>query len=88
MTDTLLISQFADATVYLTRANFTEKELLEFPKKLIEEQKLKNVGFVLNGLGSEKPMVMVIVMVILMAISMDTIMGTDMGMILVLKSNP
>ncbi len=54
VTDTLLISQFADATVYLTRANFSEKELLEFPKKLIEEQKLKNVGFVLNGLGSGK----------------------------------
>ena len=54
VTDTLLISQIADATVYLTRANFTEKELLEYPKKLIEENKLKNVGFVLNGLGSGK----------------------------------
>ena len=54
VTDTLLISQNADATVYLTRANFTEKELLEYPKKLIEENKLKNVGFVLNGLGSGK----------------------------------
>ena len=54
VTDTLLISQLADATVYLTRANFTEKELLEYPKKLIEENKLKNVGFVLNGLGSGK----------------------------------
>ena len=54
VTDTLLISQLVDATVYLTRANFTEKELLEYPKKLIEEQKLKNVGFVLNGLGSGK----------------------------------
>ena len=54
VTDTLLISQLADATVYLTRANFTEKELLEYPKKLIKETKLKNVGFVLNGLGSGK----------------------------------
>ena len=54
VTDTLLISQLADATVYITRANFTEKELLEFPKKLIEEEKIKNVGFVLNGLGSGK----------------------------------
>ena len=54
VTDTLLISQLADATVYLTRANFTEKELLDYPKKLIEESKIKNVGFVLNGLGSGK----------------------------------
>ena len=54
VTDTLLISQLGDATVYLTRANLTEKELMEYPKKLIEEQKLKNVGFVLNGLGAGK----------------------------------
>lgn len=54
VTDTLLISQLADATVYITRANFTEKELLEFPEKLIEEGKIKNVGFVLNGIGSGK----------------------------------
>ena len=51
VTDTLLISHLADATVYLTRANHTEKELLEYPKQLIQDGKLKNVGFVLNGLG-------------------------------------
>jgi capsular exopolysaccharide synthesis family protein len=52
VTDTLLISHLADATVYLTRANHTEKELLEYPKQLIEDEKLKNVGFVINGLGA------------------------------------
>jgi len=52
VTDTLLISHLADATVYLTRANHTEKELLEYPKQLIQDGKLKNVGFVLNGLGA------------------------------------
>jgi len=52
VTDTLLISHLADATVYLSRANHTEKELLEYPKQLIQDEKLKNVGFVLNGLGA------------------------------------
>ena len=52
VTDTLLISHLADATVYLTRADHTEKELLEYPKQLIQDGKLKNVGFVLNGLGA------------------------------------
>ena len=52
VTDTLLISHLADATVYLTRANHTKKEILEYPKKLIQDKKIKNVGFVLNGLGS------------------------------------
>ena len=51
VTDTLLISHLADATVYLTRANHTKKEI-EYPKKLIQDKKIKNVGFVLNGLGS------------------------------------
>ncbi len=52
VTDTLLISHLADATVYLTRANHTEKELLEHPRQLIQDKKLKNVGFVINGLGA------------------------------------
>jgi capsular exopolysaccharide synthesis family protein len=52
VTDTLLISHLADTTVYLTRANHTEKELLEYPKQLIQDKKLKNVGFVINGLGA------------------------------------
>lgn len=53
VTDTLLISHLADITVYLARANFTEKEILKYPRKLIDEKKLNNVGFVINGLGSK-----------------------------------
>ena len=53
VTDTLLISHLADITVYLARANITEKEILKYPRKLIDEKKLNNGGFVLNGLGSK-----------------------------------
>jgi capsular exopolysaccharide synthesis family protein len=52
VTDTLLISDNADTIVYVSRSNFTEKELLNFPKDLIKEAKLKNVGLVLNGVGA------------------------------------
>ena len=52
MTDTLRISDNADTIVYVSRSNFTEKELLNFPKDLIKDEKLKNVGLVLNGVGA------------------------------------
>ncbi|WP_298324864.1 polysaccharide biosynthesis tyrosine autokinase [uncultured Dokdonia sp.] len=49
VTDTLLISQKADMTVYVSRANYTDKKLIKHPKELIEEGKLKNVAFIING---------------------------------------
>ncbi|MCF1420234.1 GumC family protein [Mangrovimonas futianensis] len=54
VTDTTMISQFADATIYLIRANYTEKNLLEFSKGLHESGRLKNMGYVLNGVTSGK----------------------------------
>ena len=51
VSDTLLISHLADATVYLTRVNKTETSLLDFPAKLMLDKKLQNVGFILNGVG-------------------------------------
>ncbi|WP_082316557.1 tyrosine-protein kinase domain-containing protein [Mangrovimonas sp. ST2L15] len=54
VTDTTMISQFADATIYLIRANYTEKNLLEFSKGLHESGRLKNMGYVLNGVSSGK----------------------------------
>ncbi|TVZ51356.1 GumC family protein [Dokdonia sp. Hel_I_53] len=49
VTDTLLISQQADMTVYVCRADHTDKNLLQYPKELIDEGKLKNVAFAING---------------------------------------
>ncbi|WP_417876461.1 GumC family protein [Winogradskyella sediminis] len=54
VTDTMLISQLADATVYLARANFTEKNLLNYSKDLAETGKLKNVAYVINSVGASK----------------------------------
>ncbi len=50
VTDTLLISQLADTTVYVCRAEYTDKKLLQYPKELYEEGKLKNIAFAINGI--------------------------------------
>ncbi len=54
VTDTLLISPLADYTLYVTRAEFTEKNLLEFPKDLKKQGKLKGVAVVLNDVDYSK----------------------------------
>ena len=48
LTDTFLITDTADLTLYVTRSNYTEKGLIDFARKNIDEEKIKNVGFVLN----------------------------------------
>lgn len=48
VTDTFLFADLADATVYVTRSTYTEKELIKFANKNIEQKKINNVGFVLN----------------------------------------
>ncbi|WP_225035052.1 GumC family protein [Winogradskyella sp. SM1960] len=54
VTDTLLISQLADATIYLVRADYTEKNLLKYSVDLSETGKLKNVAYVVNSVGASK----------------------------------
>lgn len=49
VTDTLLTSDLADATVYVVRAGYTEKSLIEFANHQVEDNKIKNSGFVLNA---------------------------------------
>ncbi|WP_424493666.1 GumC family protein [Salinimicrobium sp. GXAS 041] len=54
VTDTLLISPLADTTLYVTRAGYTEKKLLDFPKDLKKQGKLKGVAIVLNDVDYSK----------------------------------
>lgn len=48
VTDTLLISQYAGHTIYVTRADHTEKKILNFAQELHTEKKLNNMMFVVN----------------------------------------
>lgn len=52
VTDTFLISDYADATVYVVRSNYTEKSLIDFANKNIDAGKIKNVAYVLNDVDS------------------------------------
>jgi len=54
VTDTLLISPLADTTLYVTRAGFTEKKLLDFPKELKQQGKLKGLAVILNDVDYSK----------------------------------
>ncbi|MGB7843404.1 MAG: polysaccharide biosynthesis tyrosine autokinase, partial [Salinimicrobium sp.] len=48
VTDTFLINQYADIILYVARAGYTEKKLLNFALDAKKEGKLHNVSFVLN----------------------------------------
>ncbi|WP_350286161.1 polysaccharide biosynthesis tyrosine autokinase [uncultured Croceitalea sp.] len=49
VTDTLLLSKFADQTLYVTKSGVTEKRVLEYPLNLYKEGKLKHLSFIVNG---------------------------------------
>ncbi|KFC20001.1 GumC family protein [Chryseobacterium sp. FH1] len=48
VTDSFLISSVADATIYVTRSEVTEKSFIEFANSNIDSNKIINVGFVVN----------------------------------------
>ena len=53
VTDTFLFAEMADATLYVTRSGYTEKDLIEFANKNIDQKKIKNVAFVLNDVDKD-----------------------------------
>ena len=54
VTDTLLISKLADLTVYITRADYTDKKLITYSRDLKVQGKLNNMAYVVNNVGGEK----------------------------------
>ncbi|MFK8058546.1 MAG: GumC family protein [Polaribacter sp.] len=48
VTDTLLVAKYADMFLYVTRANYLDKRLLNVPQTLYLEKKLPNMSIVLN----------------------------------------
>ncbi|MCC4214240.1 GumC family protein [Leeuwenhoekiella parthenopeia] len=46
--DTFLISRYADLILYVTRAGYTEKKLLNFAVDAVKDGKLHDVSFVIN----------------------------------------
>lgn len=54
VTDTLLISDYADVTLYVSRANYLDKRMLDIPKSLSEENRLKNMAIIVNDVDFAK----------------------------------
>ncbi|MBJ2172836.1 polysaccharide biosynthesis tyrosine autokinase [Aureibaculum sp. A20] len=54
VTDTLLLSKFADAFIYVIRANFVDKRMLKYVNFLYKEQRLPNMALLLNGVDQKK----------------------------------
>ena len=48
VTDTLLISKYADMFLYIVRANYLDKRLLAVPEELYRSKRLPNMSIVLN----------------------------------------
>jgi tyrosine-protein kinase Etk/Wzc len=54
VTDTLLIAKHADTFIYVARANFLEKRMLNIANSLYKEKKLPNMCLLLNDTDSTK----------------------------------
>ena len=50
--DTLLISKYADITVFVGRSDFTQKRILHYSNDLVRDKKLQTVAYVVNGVKS------------------------------------
>lgn len=48
VSDTLLIAPCADVTIYVVRENYSGKDTIQFINNLTQDQRLKNVGVILN----------------------------------------
>lgn len=54
VSDTFLISSYADTTMYITRENNTPKKAFEFVNEVYAEKRLPNMYIVLNGVEFSK----------------------------------
>lgn len=51
VTDTLLITDLADLVVYVTRADMTESNIVQYSKELYTQGKFKNMAYIVNSVG-------------------------------------
>lgn len=53
--DTQLTAQYADAFIYVVRANYLDKDMLFLPYNLYNDKKLKNMSIVINDVSANDP---------------------------------
>ena len=54
VTDTTTIAKYCDLLVYLAKAGHTDKNLLQVPVDLVKDQKVANIGIILNAVGENE----------------------------------
>lgn len=54
VTDTLMLSKYADMFLYVSRANYLDKRLLDVPERLYKEKRLPNMAILMNGIDYSK----------------------------------
>jgi capsular exopolysaccharide synthesis family protein len=54
VTDTLLLSGYADAFIYVIRANFLDKRMLKYIKSLYHDRRLPKMSILINGVDHKK----------------------------------
>jgi tyrosine-protein kinase Etk/Wzc len=54
VTDTFLISCYADSFIYVARANYLDKRMLHIAEHLYHEKRLSNMAILVNGTESQK----------------------------------
>jgi len=54
VTDTMQISNFADLTIFVVKANFLDKRMLHISERMHNENKLRNMAFLINGSDHSK----------------------------------
>lgn len=54
VTDTLILGKFADAFIYMMRANYLDKRALKYIKSVAKEKKLNNMVLLINGVDFKK----------------------------------
>ena len=53
VSDTYYISDLVDLSVIVVRSRFTDKNLLEFPLKAVQDDKIKHPAFILNDVNTK-----------------------------------
>lgn len=54
VSDSFVLDRVADMTLYVTRANYTERTSISFIESLIEEKRLKKLYLIINGTSTQK----------------------------------
>lgn len=52
--DSTIITKYADVTLYLIKANFTEKQILPFINNLKQQNKIQNTSVIFNNVGQNE----------------------------------